>query len=91
LSLPVTSYLWDGDCGVGAVAGNVWSRAARRKFQDLMNGDVKLGFRITVKNIEDSDMTSQVIIEWRIGTDVVLFQSFCGKLKTIVQHSERQT
>jgi hypothetical protein len=47
--------------------------------------EVKLGFRI---HVMDKDDMSEVGIEWRIGTDVVLFESFCGKIKTIVQHSE---
>jgi hypothetical protein len=47
--------------------------------------EVKLGFRI---HVTDKGDMSEVGIEWRIGTDVVLFESFCGKIKSIVQHSE---
>jgi hypothetical protein len=79
-------YIWEGNTGVGAVAGNVWSRAARRKAQESNGEDIQLGFRISIK---DTSMASEIIVEWRIGSDVVLFESFCGKLKTIVQHSER--
>jgi hypothetical protein len=33
---------------------------------------------------------SQVVIDWRIGTDVVLFESFSGKLKSVVQGHSHQ-
>ena len=80
-------YKWENNVGIGAVAGNVWSRAARRKQQESRETDceIRLGFRITVVDVEVS--TSRVDFEWRQGTDVVLFESFCGKLKSIVQHS----
>jgi hypothetical protein len=52
------------------------------------NEQVRLGFRI---NMTDMGGTSKVGIEWRIGTDVVLFESFCGKVKSIVQHSEQRS
>lgn len=84
-SLRVTDYIWEGNIGVGAVNGNVWSRAARRKgpaSSDL--DDIKLGFRITVRDTNDG---SEISIEWRIGTDVILFESFCGKIKEIVRRS----
>ena len=81
-------YRWENNTGIGAVAGNVWSRAARRKHQESSNDtdrEIRLGFRITVLDIDDSK--SRVDVEWRMGIDVVLFESFCGKLKSIVQHS----
>ena len=80
-------YKWENNVGIGAVAGNVWSRAARRKQQESreIDWEIRLGFRITVVDVEVS--TSRVDVEWRQGTDVVLFESFCGKLKSIVQHS----
>ena len=82
----MTEYIWEQDRCIGAVTGNVWSRSARRKGQEGMETEeVKLGFRIHV--MDKGDM-SEVGIEWRIGTDVVLFESFCGKIKSIVQHSE---
>lgn len=69
------------------MAGNLWSRAARRKQEESreIDWEIRLGFRITVVDVEES--TSRVDVEWRLGTDVVLFESFCGKLKSIVQHS----
>jgi hypothetical protein len=85
LELRITDCKWDGNCGVGAVAGNVWSRAARRRPQETTDGNIKLGFRISV---QDTKMASTVAVEWRIGSDVVLFESFCGKVKTVVQNSE---
>jgi len=48
-----------------------------------MDSDIKLAFRIHVRDINDA---SEVEIEWRIGEDIILFESFCGKLKSIVQH-----
>lgn len=88
----MSEYLWEGNIGIGSVAGNVWSRSARRNTQDDSSRDsskdaVKLGFRINV--VEMRDDLSQVVIEWRIGVDVVLFESFCGKVKSIVQHSHQ--
>ena len=47
--------------------------------------ETKFGFRIQVR---DMGMTAQVDIEWRWGRDVVLFESFCGKVKGIVQQSQ---
>jgi hypothetical protein len=47
--------------------------------------ETKFGFRIQVR---DMGMTALVDIEWRWGTDVVLFESFCGKVKGIVQQSQ---
>ena len=69
------------------MARNVWSRAARRKQQESSNDkdeEIRLGFRITIIDIDDSK--SRVDVEWRMGIDIVLFESFCGKLKSIVQH-----
>ena len=83
-------YKWENNVGIGAVSGNLWSRSARRKRQESPssteeNKDIRLGFRITVT--EEDDATSRVDVEWRIGTDVILFNSFCGKLKSIVHHT----
>ena len=74
---------WKDDKVIGIAAGNTWSRSARRKMQeDVDNGEAALGFRITVVDKEDR---SQVSIEWRIGHDAILFESFCGKIKNVVQ------
>ena len=80
-------YQWQGDKCIGAVTGNVWSRSARRKAPTKPTEregeeEVKLGFRIQVK---DMGTTAQVDVEWRWGRDVILFESFCGKIKGIVQ------
>jgi len=88
----MSEYCWAGNIGIGSVAGNVWSRSVRRKTQNDPSMDssedvVKLGFRISV--VEMWDDLSQVVIEWRIGVDVVLFESFCGKVKSIVQQSHQ--
>ena len=68
----------------------MWSRSARRKTQDdtTMDEGIKLGFRVSVKDVPND--ASQVAIEWRIGTDVVIFESFSGKLKSIVQRNSHQ-
>lgn len=53
-----------------------------------MEEQVRLGVRI---NIKDAQNGSQVTIEWRIGTDVMLFESFCGKIKGVVQQSHQSS
>ena len=92
----MTGYSWEGNIGIGSVPGNVWSRSARRKTtqdehmepEDADSEDVvKLGFRISV--LEEKGETCRVTIEWRIGVEVVLFESFCGKVKSIVQRSHQ--
>ena len=83
-SIQVMRCMWDNNIGVGSVTGNTWSRSARRRGQDPTEMGVQLGFRVTVTDVNNA---SEVAIEWRIGTDVVLFESFCGKIKSIVQHS----
>jgi hypothetical protein len=77
---------WDENIVIGAVTENVWSRSARRRARNAVsaNTDAKLAFRITVKDMQDA---SEVAVEWRVGFDFVLFESFCGKLKSIV-HQE---
>jgi hypothetical protein len=82
-------YTWENNIAIGAVSGNVWSRSARRKTRDTtVVGGITLGFRISVKDVPND--ASQVAVEWRIGTDVVLFESFGGKLKGIIQRSSHQ-
>ena len=83
----MVQYEWKGDTGIGAIVGNVWSRSARRKVQSTsrtQDEDVKLGFRVQVK---DMGQQAQVDVEWRLGVDAILFESLCGKLKSIVQQN----
>jgi hypothetical protein len=83
-------YKWENSVCIVGLAGNVWSRSARRKHATPQQeptqveplAEVKLGVRINVKEVHNG---SQVDVEWRIGTDVLLFQSFCGRVKSIVQ------
>ena len=83
-------YVWEGDTGIGTVTGNVWSRSARRKVQSTPTAgqgdeeEVRLGFRVQVR---DTGQEAQVDVEWRLGRDVILFESLCGKLKSIVQQN----
>ena len=71
------------------MGGNVWSRSARRKGREQMQEtkkEIQFGFRITVHDgIGEEGEGSRVEIEWRMGVDVVLFESFNGKVKSIVQ------
>jgi len=74
---------WKDNKVIGIAAGNTWSRSARRKMAlEVDDGEAALGFRITVVDKNDA---SQVSIEWRIGHDPILFESFCGKIKSVVQ------
>lgn len=80
--------------GVGFVAGNVWSRAYRRKQaagrQDTSMRDADgddneeenaaLGFKIRFGQEPEYDGTV-VSVRWLKGNDPVLFESFCGMLK----------
>ena len=80
--------------GVGFANGNVWSRAARRKQQqslegstsedDAMNegdedGGPALGFKIQLR--KGNERSVEVMVRWLQGRDSVLFESFCGMLK----------
>jgi 23S rRNA (adenine1618-N6)-methyltransferase len=86
-SLHLSTYAWEGDIGIGAVTGNVWSRSVRRN-PPTPSTEIKLAFRITVTDTND---TSTVTIEWRIGTDIILFESFCGKIKQVITQSSFPT
>jgi len=50
--------------------------------------EIQLGFRIQVR---DWGRMGRVEVEWRWGWDVVLFESFCGKVKGIIQQSQSQS
>ena len=76
-----------GGTGVGFVARNTWSRAARRKGGDgEEEGDeMAFGYRIYLRrwmpaNGEGSART-EVVVRWLKGEDSVLFESFCGMIK----------
>jgi 23S rRNA (adenine1618-N6)-methyltransferase len=90
-------WIWKEErmAGVGLAAQNVWSRSARRKkkrdeemkkadIAEMDEGEdeeedekVALGFKIGV--------TEQgVQVRWLQGTDQVLYESFCGMLKRVV-------
>ena len=92
-------WVWEEErmAGVGLAARNVWSRSARRqkkreeemKKADIAEMDededeyeeedekVALGFKIGVTE-------QDVQVRWLQGTDQVLYESFCGMLKRVV-------
>ena len=93
--------MWEGEKCIGAVTGNAWSRSARRKIRTRNpsseetttkptseetttnpTSEIQLGFRIQVR---EWGRMGRVEVEWRWGWDVVLFESFCGKVKGIIQ------
>lgn len=85
-------WKWDGEKGVGVgfVARNTWSRAARRKGRSVEDeGDeMAFGFRIYVKEVPaDGERPSgtEVVVRWLKGDDSVLFESFCGMIKRKVE------
>ena len=83
-------HAWGNQVGIVLVSGNVWSRSARRKTQVTTSTDeTKLGFRLSAKVV--SNHACQVAIEWRIGTDFVTFQSFCGKVRSLVQQTQQES
>jgi 23S rRNA (adenine1618-N6)-methyltransferase len=81
--------------GIGFAKENVWSRSARRQKarsghsaanynnSDEDEGEEKprLGFKIEMKPTQDAKGI-QVLIRWILGTDTVMFESFCGMLKS---------
>ena len=52
------------------------------------SSEIQLGFRIQARDCGDM---GRVEVEWRWGWDVVLFESFCGKVKGIIQQSQSQS
>ncbi|KFY57897.1 hypothetical protein V497_05154 [Pseudogymnoascus sp. VKM F-4516 (FW-969)] len=85
-------WKWDGEMGVGVgfVARNKWSRAARRKRDNAEEeGDeMAFGFRIYVREVpvdKESPAGTEVEVRWLKGDDSVLFESFCGMIKRKVE------
>ncbi|KAH7128117.1 hypothetical protein B0J11DRAFT_431748 [Dendryphion nanum] len=91
------TWSWDMEtfAGIGEARGNVWNRQYRRSRMKEKSGgkdetgDVKreddgahelvaLAFRITV-----SGEGTEITIEWLRGTDVSLWESFCGMLHRV--------
>lgn len=85
---------WDveKDQGFGFAKGNVWGRSARRKKktehrsdkaeEEASNDAMVFGFQISVEEENDKTM---VLVKWIKGHDSVLFESFCGMIKRIVE------
>ena len=79
--------------GLGFATGNVWSRAARRRKQQLRHDSTHnvasdnesdddepaFGFKIQLNSSEKGSV--EVLVRWIQGRDSVLFESFCGMLK----------
>lgn len=58
---------------------------AEQEEEEEEREEMRLGFRIQVR---DRGVMGLVEVEWRWGRDVVLFESFCGKMKGIIQQSQ---
>ncbi|KFY51097.1 hypothetical protein V496_08947 [Pseudogymnoascus sp. VKM F-4515 (FW-2607)] len=85
-------WKWDEDDGVGVgfVARNTWSRAARRKGRgaEEEKNEMAFGFRIYVREVSgdgDKSAGTEVVVRWLKGDDSVLFESFCGMIKRKVE------
>ena len=79
--------------GLGFASGNVWSRAARRRKQQLGQrsandapsgndsdgGEPAFGFKVQLSSSDKGSV--EILVRWIQGTDSVLFESFCGMLK----------
>lgn len=79
--------------GLGFADGNVWSRAARRRKQQLRHdsknkaasnsesddSEPAFGFKVQLRSGEKGSV--EVSVRWIQGRDSVLFESFCGMLK----------
>ena len=77
--------------GIGFANGNVWSRAARRSKRSQVDAgraghldkppeddDQALGFRLS---LQERDNGAVVDVRWLLGTNSVLYESFCGMLR----------
>ncbi|KAI0022477.1 hypothetical protein F4780DRAFT_777542 [Xylariomycetidae sp. FL0641] len=102
----LVSWSWDGQRarGIGFSAGNVWSRAYRRKKaretadslaqkpsgQSLAIGRPTFGFAVSVREErqQDHDVIA-VTLRWLQGDDYTLFESFAGVLRNAV-HPRQQ-
>ena len=79
--------------GLGFTNGNVWSRAARRRKQQVGQASTDdagpdnesdedepvFGFKVQLMSSQRGSV--EVLVRWVKGTDSVLFESFCGMLK----------
>ena len=79
--------------GLGFANGNVWSRAARRRKQQVRHGSTNgapsdnesddsepvFGFKVQLKSSGKGSV--EVLVRWIQGRNSVLFESFCGMLK----------
>ena len=79
--------------GLGFANGNVWSRAARRRKQQVRHDSTNniasdnesddseptFGFKVQLKSSEKGSV--EVLVRWIQGRESVLFESFCGMLK----------
>lgn len=98
LSILDLRWRWnfDTNTGIGEAPDNVWKRAYRRlqkkkkdagenipMQKDNPNMPVALAFRIQVHE----NPAKEVIIDWLRGTDVVLWESFCGMVHTSVKQA----
>ncbi|KAL1995949.1 hypothetical protein VTN49DRAFT_815 [Thermomyces lanuginosus] len=98
-ALPRSAWTWQPmrSRGVLLVKEDVWSRRARRKFQqqqqqqdqdklqqtsaDVDESNAALGVAVQVKQELDTSRGPTVLIRWLKGSDHVLYESFCGMLK----------
>lgn len=89
-------WAWDQtrSSGTGFAAENVWSRHARRKMKlageegaAKLKGipvQVALGVRVQIRLVrgeQPGEQVVKVLVRWIQGTDIVLFESFCGMVK----------
>ena len=79
--------------GLGFANGNVWSRAARRRKQQVRHeptnnvtsdnesddSEPAFGFKVQLNSGEGDSV--DLLVRWIQGRDSVLFESFCGMLK----------
>lgn len=90
----------DGQGGLVFAKGNVWSRSARRKRQrQAADAAVEDRTRAELSNHEDDSALNaalivrlevrptETVIRWLKGNDSVLFESFCGMLKRMIEKS----
>ncbi|RKF84051.1 U6 small nuclear RNA -methyltransferase [Golovinomyces cichoracearum] len=88
-------WMWHAQSltGLGFSEKDVWSRAARRKYVthgqqrkdhcvDIRN--MSFGFEVLVQKSSVDTNFNQVTIRWTKGHDAVIFESFCGMLKSVM-------
>jgi 23S rRNA (adenine1618-N6)-methyltransferase len=81
--------------GVGFSEKAVWSRASRRQvarrqgdaMEENDEPEMAFGFKVHVEGNPGGESGVRVTIRWLKGHDTVIFESFCGMMKSKIVES----